>query len=441
MKKIKFFLILIMFFIVFIYPYPNMFVSSYNITHGDIDTIYSDNYYDAFPACTNTSNGTWIVTFGYGTYHSDSSMVLKGVRSFDYGQTWSSPFLIRDGSGQTECAAMITAPNGNVVACIMDEGGNDKATWCISTDNGSSWTYKGYIDGGTGKLAHPTGIHIVNNDIYVCGYQFDGGSGYDGHNCSIWRSSDNGNSWSFYSWVDHYNANDEWDFFPLNNTHWIALFREYPDTENGAWQAESFDAGLTWTNFTNRQNFFGGGLHLPKLHWLNEDKKIILLTGRVYNKTTGYIATKYWISDDNGTTWQNATTIVDGSLTGAGGDDMGYTDVIQEDARAYMVYYNGKKVNAPSSDCPDIYGIWIYDNTSYNGGSSNVNPYFVDINEQTNNTILTTGVRWGNATRYNSSDYSGDSVFLGVNSYEIQIANDSGFVDVFANVTGINNTY
>ena len=331
----------------------------YDTIHGnqiDINIQKNKERYYAFPGCTNMSNGNWIVAYGNGTEHGSGDMFVEGRISTDCGQTWGSPFMIRDHVyGKTSDVEMITAPNGSVI-CTYRQGNNDSCGWSISYDNGTTWKYKGLIDGGTSKIYHVTGLHIINNTIYACAYQHA-----TGQNCSLWTSTDNGSSWQFYSWVNSNDANDEWDFFPINDTYWIAFFRHWSDPADPghAWWMESHDKGLTWTNLTDRADEMGGEIHSPQFNWLNQEHNIILLSGRRYNTTANTVSTRYWISDNNGITWQNATDIVLGTY---GVDDTGYTGVIEHSNKAFLVYYWGKYSTSPK---PNIYGIWIYDSMSY----------------------------------------------------------------------------
>jgi len=395
------------------------------IEHGTTQDVFVDDWHSLFPSAVNSSNGTWVVTYMYGDNHDDNDGVLNCVKSYDYGQTWSTPSLIRDSTllpaGKTASGIIVRAPNGTLVTGYMQARAN-KGGWSLSYDNGTTWHYQGIIDEGV--TTEPSGMHVVNGTIYMCTSQiYDcGGSGhYISH---LYTSADNGSSWTYVCAPDSGGViagDNEWDFIPINDTYFIACFREAP-VAGHCWFAESFNAGVNWTNFTDRSSEFSNGfVQRPQFNWLNRDEGVIILSGRWMDGGTT-MKTSYWISNDSCQTWYNWSVF---SVGDSSYNDAGYTGFIEQDNSGFLVFYNGTKVTPPNASCPNIYGVMVYDNTSYPSQSETIQ--FISINGNTNGTTI-----------YNSTPTINWTVVVDTSQYWLQIDNNADFSSPEVNYTDIN---
>jgi len=417
-KKKKLFVILLSMLILvnYLFLFDYSLASDRIIETSGLSVIIDYNRYYAFPDLLNMSNGNWLIAYGNGTSHDDTNMFVEGMISTDLGHTWSSVFTIKTSVlGKTSDAELALTENGTVI-CTFRQGNSDNAGWSVSYDNGTTWHYKGVID--SGDLFHISDMVVVNNVVYGCGYDLQGD-----HHMALYKTTDNGSSWSLVTDITGEEANDEWGFIALNDTHWIGVAREYP-SDGDTWQFETNDSGLTWENFTERSAEFTGEVHSPEFNWLNRDQGVIILHGRLAYDFPApyYISTTYWISDDNCSTWKNLTTITSGT-GGPEADkcDTGYTGYIEFSDYGYMCTYNGTKGGAT---IPNLYSCYVYDNTSYPSDSS---ISFISINGNSNGSEI-----------YDSNPTFNWTIVDYSSQYWLQIATDNDFTTLVVNITDIN---
>jgi len=438
-------------------------------------TIYATGDYNdqpcMYPRLTRTANNTLICLFllqyrqPFDTTRYKKIMI---IRSTDNGTTWGNAIRVDTNFTNYEWDGFCieTCPNGDIIAMSgLPDNGDGKIRVWRSTNDGLNWSldYETTTLGGTNLNYHcPFRLYRYKNDMYLCTWADSSNSANQKHyflknseNCTL-------GNWTVIGSICN-GGDGEWSTIPYSDTDWFAEIRSSTCTCTNTNNYKSTDGGATWVN-TGEDNPTGSSDDRdPQLDWL-DDYTIIYKWEDTYSGDNGLIS----VSKDTfpPTSWSNLTILtVD---TGTTYDKYGqfeplpqtsyrtnnqlggwgylvYSDVISDTKviRGCWVANNATVGSWDFPPGPDDSGDPTWWNTSSGGNnSSGDNPHFVDINELDNNSQITTGSRWGNVTRYTSSDYnSGSSVFLSVNSYEIQISNNSNFSDVFANITGINNTY
>jgi len=115
------------------------------------------------------------------------------------------------------------------------------------------------------------------------------------------------------------------------------------------YSAESYDGGITWTNFINMTTVFNT-LADPELYWLN-DNTIILFARQTIKKYDCRLV--YFLSKDDCKTWSDPVLIYDYSPMPP--NDAGYTGFVPfpDMNGGLLVWHAGDK-----SDC-DIYLEWM----------------------------------------------------------------------------------
>lgn len=416
-----------------------------SITTWGEQLLSNDCSKNRFPGITRTMNGTLVVVYDCSDAD-DDPRTYKYMRSFDNGVTWTSPTIIFSFTDSQYDGhwALKTAPNGDVLFAPVYKAdaagsGNWSTRFIRSQDNGSTWEDWYWMDesvdnDGSNQYLIYDWI-LYEKKIY--GFTQDSKINDDAY---IIVSEDNGTTWSKFGNEIVNTDSDEWYAIPLyGNGTWRTIHRDDQGWDNNY---ITYNNGSTWTS-TGEDLPMNGQNRGVSMLWLDDEVILSISEGDLIGDSC-YIHETH----DNMTSWSLVSTLGVGS-----GNNYGRGVSLPKRAGnvggwAYVVYGKGNT----------LYGKWIANNATqlwtwppgpddsdeefYTATSSSTSdPHFIDINEQSNNTQITSSSIWGNSTKYLSSDYGGSETFLKVTGYQIRIANDSAFTDVFANVTGINSTY
>jgi PKD repeat protein len=230
----------------------------------------------------------------------DGSIVLMGGavsgvpendvwRSADNGASWTEVNASAGWPGRWYHTSVVL-PDGSIVLMGGSNGGSSymNDVW-RSTDNGATWTEVNVDAGWSGRLEH-TSVVLSDGTIVLMG-----GEDYYGFKNDVWQSTDNGVTWT------EVNANAEW---PARYEHSsVAL----PDDSivlmggsdglgnyNDVWR--STDEGETWAEVNTSAGWSARVSHtsvaLP-------DGSIVLMGGY----SSGPRMNDVWRSTDKGATW------------------------------------------------------------------------------------------------------------------------------------------
>ena len=447
-----------------------LFLMSYPITVATIDPcIYKDatssivmgtgsSRHYAFPGCCYMENGDFLVIAANSSSHNDVSSIV-GKISPDNGSTWGHIFDVQEsiylgghGNGRTTAPCVGTMPNGKVIvvfckSSLIDGIKNNSAVYKESTDNGTTWSggvhgkYENFTTslGGSIWLATASQFVTVGNTVYMCAWRWnEPPDASERDNATLLKTIDNGTTWSVVNWTIWNHARNlvggEMGMLAISDTHFLATFRNDTNQQHppaGTWtglQAESFDAGVTWTNWRALDDVtpVDGQLISPQLFWLNQAHGIAIMTcGAQRSKDSSSDRDNcVFVTKDNGTTWQNKTTY----SVGNGGGDAGYLYFAQRHDwtnKGILIYYDGS-----NGDGADVFLNHVYDNRSYPEPPPVVNEiHFVSIDSNTNNSpILSVNPTfiWNKVA---NTDY-----------YELQVSSNKVFSDILVDVNGINST-
>ncbi|WP_332448769.1 PKD domain-containing protein [Methanoculleus sp.] len=153
--------------------------------------------------CVNASSG-WTAGEGHASVAMpDGSIVIMGGfassggkmndtwRSDDYGATWT---CVNASSGWTARSdhAAVAMPDGSIVIMGGDDGSGKKDVW-RSTDNGATWAQ--LPNAGWSKRKGHSSVAMPDGSIILMG-GFGGDSLPLKYMYDIWRSTDNGTTWT-----------------------------------------------------------------------------------------------------------------------------------------------------------------------------------------------------------------------------------------------------
>lgn len=163
-------------------------------------TIISDGDYNAFPGATNV-NGKIITVYRKGETHTtlDGEIVMKS--SMDTGKTWSSETVILSAPSTDYRDPSITMLNNGdlIISYFIYVNPLSYASYTIkSNDGGSTWGTPVPLGGYNQScgVSAPV-IQLSNGDLLLPTYGLDSDIGYE----KVFKSSNNGNSWSVISTI------------------------------------------------------------------------------------------------------------------------------------------------------------------------------------------------------------------------------------------------
>jgi Neuraminidase (sialidase) len=314
-----------------------------------------------FPVLLRLKTGRLLVVYRYDASHIDVRGKLSVSWSDDDGATWSSPTVAVSGENDHRNPAMVELPNGDILLayCIMDgydasgrkflpsTNGKDprsiKPLWLVrSHDHGKTWSTPEEIKGTQpsaerGELQNAYGKMAVLKDGSVLMSVYGSWMGHHNTFEHLYRSTDNGHTWSLYSTItEHVN---ETGIVALPDNRVIAALRT--DAEQKLLVSRSADGGKTWDTPTS--------VTMPNEHpgdLIRLRDGDLLLTFGERNAPRGAVAI---LSHDGGKTWDEKSRMVlaeDAPLY-----DCGYPSSVQlPDGRIVTVYYEvDDSATAPAS--------------------------------------------------------------------------------------------
>jgi len=265
-------------------------------------------------------------------------------------------------------------------------------------------------------------------------------------------NGDNGNGTVFFCGCDA-NPGEVAEFFPGNGTKkqewdisensyggriiWLNGSRflsvdgvDYPTLNMVVREVYLWDNGTyTITKTYTTYSFPAGTGQIQGGEWANDT--LYILQDKTY-----HVAAYIWLFNLSGTTvtplerYEVAAQyfkVADGSSESEG-----------------LTFFNGTLWWGESKGLAGDYPIYETDILFPSGGGSESTDTFIDICGESNSSELTVNTRWCNATQYDNISFVSDEnagELLSLEYYQWQIANDTGFADVFVDETGINNTY
>ena len=236
--------------------------------------------------CEALPDGTLVLMGGW-----NGSTAFNDVwRSTDKGENWTQVSVIGSIWSKRLGHSSVTMPDGRMVIMGGSDGtGNIYDDVWSSTDGGESWTLMFSEEAKWSARSGHSSVALSDGSIVLMG-------GYDGDedNNDVWRSTNNGGSWTLMT------ANAEWTgrrahtSVALPDDSIVLLGGFDGSVKNDVWR--STDMGASWTRLTASAGWTARTGHdsiaLP-------DGSIILLGGGNKNDV--------WRSTDKGSTWTEIT--------------------------------------------------------------------------------------------------------------------------------------
>ena len=424
---------MIMFSFIFYFSFVTVAVNvevNTNIVNLTADINNGQRHY-AFGDCKRMPNGDLLLVYANGTGHSSAS-ALEARISSDDAVTWSEPFLIEphDGKRYADAAIGLT-DNGSVIVTYQAVNTGSKGKWSINYHNGSDgfWIDKGYIWENNIKMC--SCVKTINHTTYAtCRYQdpntYQPNNGDFALYLYTLDSGDSGWTTIWNNAIDTWNDTNELTLVNLSNENFLAYSRNYLSSFNSTFQLNSTDNGSTWSikdgsdTMWNRTDI--RSIANPQVDWLNYEDRVLILHGANPNYPTCDRRTAImWVSTDDGVTWTNLTYLM--PYPSIADSDAGYSGFAhyEGEKKGFIVWYWGEY---GAFDTTNMYGRWVYDNTTYvSEGSLEI----LSIDGNTNGTTL-----------YESTPTINWSVVSDASQYWLQIATDSDFTSLEVNLTDIN---
>lgn len=417
----------------------------------------------------------WAIAGLKGIFGDDSDTDIWYSKSTDNGNSWSSPILLLDNisevqGGKDEVTIMgsLICDNSNsrMYMCLFvkptpHDGHSDPIYGFVqyTEDNGStwagrvnltskypSWASSDYCPIDSGGFVSPNGTIVIpfwgwdvgNSERYqfaIASYPGDVRSNIDG-----WHLLD-GYAGRSESWDTNENS-----LCYLDDHRWLCMARH--DTSSSPYMFFSSDNGSSWSNHASwiytkedartdlcvmSSNVTYGGVHsysgAPVIH----DKGRVLYSWLNDSSRPGDIAVA--LSYDNASSWEYIKDVSPSS-------DGYYSDMTVTQNNTIIVVYEADSYTKLKMVQFNLE--WLTDSNDYvvdYDGSESEGFSFVDICGQSNNSDLS-GIgssRWGNCTVPTIDNIPDSNVgsLLEVDYYQVRVANDSGFSDVFINETGL----
>ena len=276
-------------------------------------------------------NGDWLVAYQDGLDDPGHDSFIRQVRSHDGGQTWVPDDIVYDerdkGVGCRNPAFGLTADGGIVLViqrvsvCERPTHPHEllNSTYCISSDNGRSYEYKGYVDPlrPRGHGGSPCDILRRDGTLYMAAFSIDG--------LVLYTSEDDASSWQNRATMVQPSEVPETPYYPtiIFRPDGTLLCQFHINRAMENYQKASKDDGRTWTGLKPANI----RLRHPVLAYVGG---VMIAVGRIV-PSQGYGLTGFYLSGNDGESWKGPF-MLDLPRGGA------YTAVIPLGERVFVVF-------------------------------------------------------------------------------------------------------
>jgi len=293
-------------------------------------------------------------------------------RSKDNGATWTQVNASAGWSGRSAHSS-VAMPDGSIVLIGGTDGYSLFNDVWRSTDNGTTGTQVNASAGWSARYLH-TSVALADGSIVLMGGDDDSGYKND-----VWRSTDNGTTWTQVNASAGWSTRGDHSSVVLADGSIVLMggFRGGDYYKNDVWR--SMDNGTTWTQVNASAGWSARYLHSSVAM---PDGSIVLMGGV---DGAGQYDSSYkndvWRSTDNGTTWtqvnasagwsgrsaRNSVAMPDGSIVLMGGYNYcrGY---YKNDVWRFMPAGSSARNPSHTYTTPGIYPVALQ---AYNTGGYN----------------------------------------------------------------------
>jgi hypothetical protein len=310
-----------------------------------------------FPVAQRLPDGRIAAVLRGGGPHLSINGRLDMIFSSDEGVTWTKPITVVDSPLDDRNPALGVAKDGALVVGFWRTGtydeqgkynpkleGKERSTWVTrSTDGGRTWSEPSAIDVSDIGLGSPYGRMVTMPDgaMLMAIYGYDvlppGGKRVGDRNHSyIYRSTDDGRTWSRFSEIDD-------GKLQLNETALLRLpdgrIKAAARSRAGAvWVSDSTDDGKSWSA---ARQLTPANVHPADLCLLGDGRVLMTVGNRV-----GPFGVLGLMSDAHGDfDWAQRFTIV----ADAASRDCGYpSSIALKDGKLLTLYYATKAKSEPA---------------------------------------------------------------------------------------------
>jgi hypothetical protein len=261
-----------------------------------------------------TAAAPWLARRGHASVAlPDGSIVLMGGydpsmgrlkdvwRSTDQGENWTqmtaaAPWTARSGHSS------VALPDGSIVMMGGWDGSNYLNDVWRSTDQGENWTQMTAAAPWTARSDHSSVALPDGNIVLMGGFTKMGSSTYRVND--VWRSTDKGVTWTQITTIAEWTRRSNHTSVVLPDDSSIVLMggAGWDNYLNDVWR--STDQGTTWTQMTADAGWRGRAGHtsvaLP-------DGSIVLMGGVYSDAGLAKYLNDVWRSTDQGATWTQMT--------------------------------------------------------------------------------------------------------------------------------------
>lgn len=277
-------------------------------------------------------NGDWLVAYQDGLDDPGHDSFIRQMRSHDQGRSWLLDGIVYDERdekvGCRNPAFGLTA-DGKIVLVVQRTSVGEKpphpegllnSIYCISSDNGKSCEYMGYVDPLRPRGHFGSSSHILFRDgvLYMVAYSLDGPV--------LYTSEDNASSWQRRSIVFQPSEFHENPYYPTISFRpdGSLLCQCHLDQSMENHQKVSRDDGYTWSGL-KPSNIC---LRHPVFTYVGG---VLVAVGRLMPVA---LRTGFYLSGDDGGIWTGPFDLAPDLPNGGGG----YTAVIPLGDRAFIVF-------------------------------------------------------------------------------------------------------
>jgi hypothetical protein len=222
--------------------------------------------------------------------------------SADGGDTWNTPQLIENNSGQDGYYPQVALSGSNAVVVWRQSDGNNFRIYSnYSTDGGASWGSSAQlIEDNAGKDAESPQVTLSGTTAVAVWGQWDGSAPRIYSN----YSTDGGASWNSDQLIE--NNAGKFGYDPrvaLSGSNVVAVWRQWDGSHDRIYSNYSTDGGATWDNDQLIDNALQDGFD-PQVAVFGSN---VVAIWRQANGIIGQIFSNY--STDGGITWNSPLRI------------------------------------------------------------------------------------------------------------------------------------